>query len=901
MPKRSLLLVDSDARSLRVLEVSLKKAGFVVATATSASGALALALENHPDLVITDTVLPDSDGYELCRRIKSDARLARTGVLFLTADASNEAKVKGINAGADDHLTKPVLVMEIASRVKSLLERKETEAITRRDRPGNLSGALANMGVVDLLQLMESGQKSGIVYLASDAARSGGYVAEGEQRGTIFFRDGRVIDAHLGKLAGPSAVYRMLMWEDGVFEIEFKPLAREDVVHTSTQALLLEGMRRIDEWSRLRDLLPPLETKLAIDFAALASRYKDVPDELRPTLHLFDGRRSIVEVINEAAMDDTSLLQTVAELYRANVLRPPEGGASKISEAPMSAKPTPAGGTSSPDIESWLTGTPRAVSTSELPSVLGRATIPSKDTASEILRAASPLDPTEPAGTTDAPIPLTQPVRERTPMPEPVPEDSLILSRHTVPANKPVLLTQPTAKPMPAAPEPIPLTQPSRAPQRLAIQRVSSVVAARPRAGSQISTGPLQAISAAPELAPPPPAPAPAPQLQSDVWAETARKLQLDETERVIRRPPPAPPVSTEPRSSETGERVPVRSSFIVAATTPPAPAPEQAPARTNGGSHHSSRPSMHALSAQPVSAQAHVTQPIAPLPRRKEESGLNDSFFEKRDEEITWEQPGGRWKSYLLLGAVIFAGAGAFLAASYGGGQKKEMAPLPPSKVAAKKQAGWPATDPSKVEVAAQQPAEIVPVADTQPAQNGQPATAIAQPTQPAQPAQAQTTQLIQPAQPAQPQTTQPAQNAQPTTAPIVKQEPKVETTPPKPAADTAALLATAESALKGDKLMIADKNFRAVLEATPNSAVAHSGLAMVLYSMERDTQAAASAKKALAIDANSARAYLVLGLVASNKQDIATAKKSYSKYLELEPKGAYAAEVRRFMQAQP
>src|SRR5262249_13254774 len=153
---------------------------------------------------------------------------------------------------------------------------------------------------------------------------------------------------------------------------------------------------------------------------------------------------------------------------------------------------------------------------------------------------------------------------------------------------------------------PIPLTQPSRAPQRIAIQRVSSVVAARPRAGSQIG-GPLQAISAAPEPQAPPPPPPPQ---QPEAWADTARKLQLDETERVIRRsPPPAAASSVGPRSSDTGERVPVRSSFIIAAPSqPPAPAaPEpataQPPARTNGGSHHSqpSIPSTPVMVTQPV------------------------------------------------------------------------------------------------------------------------------------------------------------------------------------------------------------------------------------------------------------------------------------------------------------
>ncbi|MCK6549959.1 DUF4388 domain-containing protein, partial [Myxococcota bacterium] len=469
MPRSSLLLVDPDVRSSRVLEVSLRKAGFIVQTAASATDALTSALRNPPDLVITETALPDVDGFELCMRLRRDPRTGDSAVLFLSTDTSADTKVASINAGGDDYLTKPALVMEIVNRVRGLLERRETERIARRERSGNLSGQLAHMGVVDLLQLMETGAKSGIVHLASDAAKSGGLVGQGEQRGTIYFRDGRVIDAHLGRLAGAPAVYRMLMWSDGIFELELKPLAREDVVQSTTQALLLEGMRRVDEWSRAAELLPPLTAQLAADFAVLGARYRELPEHLRAIAPLFDGRRTILDVVDEAGIDDLDALRAVLELYQAGVLRPGDRAA-------------PAADASA--VEAWLAGASNIrPTTADLPSIFARATIPSPASASEILRAADPratLDPTEPTldGTLEQPIPLTTPVRERTPAPEPMADDSVVLSRHTVPANRAVLLT--SSKPGPAdltpqlvPSEPIPLTQPVQRP-RLVVQRMTS-------------------------------------------------------------------------------------------------------------------------------------------------------------------------------------------------------------------------------------------------------------------------------------------------------------------------------------------------------------------------------------------------------------------------------------------
>lgn len=514
MAKRSLLLVDSDIRSLRVLEVSLKKAGFTVATSASAGDALISALNAPPDLIVTDTRLSDGDGFQLCRRLKADARTARAAVVFLSLDDRAESKVEAINAGADDFVAKPVLVMEIVSRVRSLLEKRQTAEIARRERPGNLSGTLANMGVVDLLQLMEGGQKSGIIHLSSDPARSGGFVSAGEERGTIYFRDGRFVDAHVGKLSGATAVYRMLMWIDGVFEIEFKALSREDLVGTTTQALLLEGMRRIDEWTRLEALLPAMSSRLSVDFGALGSRYYALLDPMKPVLHLFDGKRTILDVVTDSALDDTSVLAAIAELYRMGALHSSDRSAPSHRAAPAAADPT--------SVEAWLSS-PAVPSDARsgaspawrpepagLPSVLGRAVIPSPQTASEIL-GWSPvrLTPTPSSAPPEAASSArTAPVRQPTPAPLPIAEDAIMLSRHTVPANRPVLLTKPARSAEAPAPavaggEPIPRTQTPRPVARFQVQRMSSVIAADARpAGAAFATPAHDAEPTLPDLPP---------------------------------------------------------------------------------------------------------------------------------------------------------------------------------------------------------------------------------------------------------------------------------------------------------------------------------------------------------------------------------------------------------------
>jgi DNA-binding response OmpR family regulator len=108
--KQKLLLVDADPRSVRVLEVSLKKAGYSVTTAKDGLDALSKVEVSSPDLVLSDTRLPNLDGYALVRRLKERPEWASIPVVFLTSQKSVEDKIRGLELGVEDYLTKPIFV-----------------------------------------------------------------------------------------------------------------------------------------------------------------------------------------------------------------------------------------------------------------------------------------------------------------------------------------------------------------------------------------------------------------------------------------------------------------------------------------------------------------------------------------------------------------------------------------------------------------------------------------------------------------------------------------------------------------------------------------------------------------------------------------------------------------------
>src|SRR5579862_9313872 len=156
--KQKLLLVDADPRSVRVLEVSLKKVGYSVTTATDGLDALAKIESLTPDLVLSDTRLPKLDGYTLVRKLKDRPEWALIPVVFLTSQKSIEDKIRGLELGVEDYLTKPIFVRELIARVTLLLARRTREGIALRapsqTSPGRtrFSGSIGDMNVVDLLQ-----------------------------------------------------------------------------------------------------------------------------------------------------------------------------------------------------------------------------------------------------------------------------------------------------------------------------------------------------------------------------------------------------------------------------------------------------------------------------------------------------------------------------------------------------------------------------------------------------------------------------------------------------------------------------------------------------------------------------------------------------------------------------
>jgi CheY-like chemotaxis protein/MinD-like ATPase involved in chromosome partitioning or flagellar assembly len=120
---RRILVVDDEIESVKLIGLMLQRRGYEIVAARSGAQALEKAQAEKPDLVVLDVMMPDMDGYEVCRRLRADPGTATLPIIMFTAKTMIDDKVAGFQAGADDYLTKPVHPEELASRIEAVLLR----------------------------------------------------------------------------------------------------------------------------------------------------------------------------------------------------------------------------------------------------------------------------------------------------------------------------------------------------------------------------------------------------------------------------------------------------------------------------------------------------------------------------------------------------------------------------------------------------------------------------------------------------------------------------------------------------------------------------------------------------------------------------------------------------------
>ncbi|MBO9495342.1 phosphate regulon transcriptional regulator PhoB [Thalassotalea sp. G20_0] len=125
MSGKTILIVDDEAPIREMVAMALEMAGYQCLEAADAKQAHSLVVDNRPDLILLDWMLPDISGIELARRLKRDQLTAEIPIIMLTAKGEEDHKIQGLETGADDYITKPFSPRELAARLKAVLRRTQ--------------------------------------------------------------------------------------------------------------------------------------------------------------------------------------------------------------------------------------------------------------------------------------------------------------------------------------------------------------------------------------------------------------------------------------------------------------------------------------------------------------------------------------------------------------------------------------------------------------------------------------------------------------------------------------------------------------------------------------------------------------------------------------------------------
>jgi len=233
-----ILVVDDNPTILGLVSQSLEKCGEII-TAGDGADALMKAIETKPDLVISDYSMPVMDGRALFDKLRSRKETQNIPFVFLASQQEIDEHLRMVVEGVEDYFVKPFFTRELVQQARRITARLLQQRMEKQGGAAGIKGHLAEISLIDWMQSLEQGRKTCALILRS-----------GNEECTLFFRDGQVNHAVCGELKGDPAVFKVLTWMDGDWEVDFQKSSPEHTTTMSTQGLMLEGLRILDEANR---------------------------------------------------------------------------------------------------------------------------------------------------------------------------------------------------------------------------------------------------------------------------------------------------------------------------------------------------------------------------------------------------------------------------------------------------------------------------------------------------------------------------------------------------------------------------------------------------------------------------------------------------------------------------
>jgi CheY-like chemotaxis protein len=280
--------------------------------------AFAFCLEQHPQVLVTELDVRRIDGRTLIHQLKDNVTTLNIPIVVTTKELDQEKRIESLKMGFDDYILKPYYPEEVAARIEMIVQEIEVIEESRRNLDHGFMGNLEEMNLVDLVQTLELGEKSGIIHLN-----------RAQNEGKVFIKKGQIIDAELDGMDPDKALTRMFTWLSGSFWVTLFEYSHRQRILAPNRELLLKATDRIQQWRRISSQLPPLQSVLE------AQRLKDIDDlgeEERQVLSLYIEPNTIIQCLESSPIDELKTLHLIRALLEKRYL-------AKASEGPRLEDP----------------------------------------------------------------------------------------------------------------------------------------------------------------------------------------------------------------------------------------------------------------------------------------------------------------------------------------------------------------------------------------------------------------------------------------------------------------------------------------------------------------------------------------------------------------------------------
>ncbi len=297
MSRYAVLIVDDDEASHDALGAYLEASGFELWHAYQGAEGLALMRKQRPDVVLLDIQMPVMDGLQMLAEVQKEPALCETPVLLLSSLDRSYLKVKGLELGADDYITKPYDRAELNARIKAALRRS---ARFRRAQQ-QLSGSLDELGLAELVQTLDLGNKAAQIVVP-------------DMEGELFIAKGALLHARQGVHLGQPALERLLLMERGRFEVRFGvDASAQSFAAGRAVMVVMEALAAVDHARRVLAAVPTPGSQYLATSSAPALWREWGPLALEAwVVRLEGGLEECAQKLHQAVRDGQLVLATSA-------------------------------------------------------------------------------------------------------------------------------------------------------------------------------------------------------------------------------------------------------------------------------------------------------------------------------------------------------------------------------------------------------------------------------------------------------------------------------------------------------------------------------------------------------------------------------------------------------------